>query len=144
MTVFLTLVLGVVASLVAMGLSASVSALWRRRRRPSTTGGQRRAHAFSKRAEDARQTEVVQVADRKEVTTRMPVALAELLRGVAEDRGVTVNDFIVQAIKAELAREPGDAHERLSEFRRAQARQALLSALDELLPPESEQTARAS
>jgi len=75
-------------------------------------------------------------AGRKEVTTRMVPELAEAVRHAAVRRGVSVNDFIVQAVEAALRRDPSENNEGLTELARVRARQALLAAIDELLPPE--------
>lgn len=65
--------------------------------------------------------------------------LAEALRQAADRRGVTVNDFIVDAVATELARDPDGRTElslRLEPARARLLRQALLATLDELLPEE--------
>ncbi len=78
---------------------------------------------------------IVPKAERKEITTRMLPEMAEVVREVAAERGISVNDLIVEAVQADLVRGPhGD--ERLMKLARARARQALLAAVDELLPQE--------
>lgn len=70
-------------------------------------------------------------AGRKEVTTRMLPEMAEAIRQAADKRGVTVNDFIVEAVRAELVRsaiQNGEVHFRVQ--------QALTVALAELLDHE--------
>jgi uncharacterized protein (DUF1778 family) len=82
-------------------------------------------------------------AGRKEVTTRMLPELADAVREAARAHGMTVNEFIVETVEARLRRQGGDEH-LVAMLDHARVRQALLIALDELLPPEPAEQARAS
>ncbi len=80
----------------------------------------------------------------KEVTTRMLPELAEVLRVAARNEGMTVNDFVVEAVQERLTRGEPAPERLIVTLDRRRTRQVLLDVLDELLPPEPEEEARAS
>ena len=70
---------------------------------------------------------------RKEVTTRMPLELADALKRVAEAQGLTVNAYVV-AVLAQAVEHEGEV--RLRVDRTLAAIRAQLDQLAAALPPE--------